>query len=106
MSIDRNRTGVSINDRMDMLIPASKISNQNTGNMKGVWFHEAMEDYGKYDSNMFRCRISVDIRSVKQEQSVYRDLSRCHSFGTPGGEGEVPHGEPEKGCTVRWSGKY
>ncbi len=83
VSIDRNRTGVSINERMDMLIPASKIANQNTGEMVGVVAREPTEDYGRYDTNTFRCRISVDMASVREEQAHYRDLPRYHSFGTP-----------------------
>ena len=81
LNIDRNKTGVNINERMDLLIPASKIANQNTGEMVGVVARENTEAYGKYDTNTFRCRISVDMRSVREEQSHYRDLPRYHSFG-------------------------
>ena len=35
LSIDRNKTGLDINMRMDMLIPASTIANQNKG--EKVW---------------------------------------------------------------------
>ena len=44
---------------------------------------EPTEDYGRYDTNTFRCRISVDMKSVREEQALYLDLPRYHSFGTP-----------------------
>ncbi len=68
---------------MDMLIPASKIANQNTGEMVGVVARENTEHYGKYDTNTFRCKVSVDMASVKEEQSQYKDLPRFYTFGTP-----------------------
>jgi hypothetical protein len=82
LSIDRNKTGVNINERMDMLIPAAKIANQNTGEMVGVVARENQDAYGRYESNTFRCRISVDMHEVREEQSAYRDLPRFYSFGT------------------------
>jgi hypothetical protein len=85
VSIDCNRTGVSINERMEMFVHASKIANQNTGEMVGVVAHEPTIDYGRYDTNKFRCRISVDMAAVREEQPFCRDLPRYHSFGIPEG---------------------
>jgi hypothetical protein len=42
---------------------------------------ENTEHYGKYDTNTFRCKVSVYMASVKEEQSQYRDLPRFYMFG-------------------------
>jgi len=82
VSIDRNRTGVNLNERMDQLIPAAKIANQNTGEMVGVVARENSGDYGPYRSNTFRCRISLDMQAIEAEKRLYRDLPVVHKFGT------------------------
>jgi hypothetical protein len=60
LGIDRNKTGLNINVRMDMLIPASKIANQNTGKIVEVVAWENTEHCGKYDTNSFRCKVSLE----------------------------------------------
>jgi hypothetical protein len=63
-------------------INSNKIANQNTGEMAGVVARENLDAYGSYESNTFRCRISVDMHKVREEQSAYLDLPRFYSFGT------------------------
>ena len=53
--IDRSRTNVSINEKMDSLIPASKIANQNAGELVGLVSRENDTTYGMYQPNVFAC---------------------------------------------------
>jgi hypothetical protein len=48
----------------------------------GVVARENQDAYGRYESNTFRCRISVDMHEVRAEQSAYRELPMFYSSGT------------------------
>jgi hypothetical protein len=82
LNIDRNKTGININERMDLLIPASKIANQNTGEMVGVVARENQDQYGKYETNTFKCKVNLDLRIIAQEKHQYADLPRFYDFGS------------------------
>ncbi len=86
ISIDRNKTSVSINERMDSVIPAAKIANQNTGEVVGIVSRDNDDTYGKYEANTFRCKVSLDITAINKEKEVYPDLPKLYDFGN----------EPEK----------
>jgi type IV secretory pathway TraG/TraD family ATPase VirD4 len=82
LNIDRNKTGVNINERMDLLIPASKIANQNTGEMVGVIARENQDQYGKYKSNTFKCKVNLNTQMINHEKNQYIELPRFYDFGT------------------------
>jgi hypothetical protein len=63
--IDRMRTRLDIKEKMDMLIPASKIANQNTGEIVGVVARENQDQYGPHQSNTFRCKVMLDLKQIK-----------------------------------------
>ncbi len=66
-----------------MAINWNKIAtNQITVEMMKVVARENQDAYSRYESNTFRCHISVDMHYVREEQSAYRDLPRFYSFGT------------------------
>lgn len=81
LNIDRNKTGININERMDLLIPASKIANQNTGEMVGVVARENQDHYGKYETNTFKCKVNLDLQQIAQEKHLYSDLPKFYDFG-------------------------
>jgi len=82
LNIDRNKTGININERMDLLIPASKIANQNTGEMVGVVARENQDHYGKYETNTFKCKVNLDLNMINHEKQRYADLPKFYAFGT------------------------
>jgi hypothetical protein len=82
LNIDRNKTGININERMDLLIPASKIANQNTGEMVGVVARENQDHYGKYETNTFKCKVNLDLNMIALERQRYADLPRFYDFGS------------------------
>jgi hypothetical protein len=81
LNIDQNKTGININERMDLLIPASKIANQNTGEMVGVVARENQDHYGKYETHTFKCKVNLDLQQIAQEKHLYSDLPKFYDFG-------------------------
>ncbi len=59
----------------------------------GLVSNEYLEDYGRYDTNTFRCRISVDMAAVRGAVTV-PGPAQVTFVRDDGGEGEVPHGAP------------
>lgn len=82
ISIDRTRTNVSINEKMDTLIPASKIANQNAGELVGLVSRENETTYGMYQPNMFACKVNIDFLAIEKEKKEYRNLPNFYTFGT------------------------
>ena len=81
VSIDRNKTNVSINQRMDTLIPASKIANLNAGELVGIVARENENNYGEYQPNLFNCKIKLNLTEIEQEKSRYKELPEFYTFG-------------------------
>lgn len=86
VSIDHNRTNVSMNERMDSVIPASRIANLNAGEMVGIVSAENVEDGKKsaYRPNLFNCRIKIDFEKLKEEKKHYLKTPVYYRFGTEG----------------------
>ena len=75
LSIDRNKTSTSLNEKLEVLIPAGKIASLNAGEMVGVIAGEAQENYtGKFESSAVHCRISLDKKAIAGEERNYRQL--------------------------------
>jgi hypothetical protein len=81
MNIDRSRTGINFNEKMDQLIPAAKIANQNTGELVGVVARENQDQYGPYQSNTFRCKVTLDLAQIDVEKRAYQDVPLIYQFG-------------------------
>jgi TraM recognition site of TraD and TraG/YWFCY protein len=81
MNIDRSRTGINFNEKMDQLIPAAKIANQNTGELVGVVARENQDQYGPYQSNTFRCKVTLDLKQIDEEKRAYQDVPMIYQFG-------------------------
>jgi hypothetical protein len=82
ISIDRNKTNVSINQRMDALIPASKIANLNAGELVGIVARENDSTYGEYQPNLYNCKIRLNLAEIEDEKTHYKDLPEFYSFGS------------------------
>lgn len=81
LSIDRNKTSVSLNEKLEPLIPAGKIASLKTGEMVGMLANDAVDDYtGKYDTSAVNCRISLDMRAIKKEEQAYRPMPVFYDF--------------------------
>lgn len=81
LSIDRSKTSVSFNEKLDALVPAGKIANLKTGEMVGLVAKDAEEIYtGDYISSSFNCKINLDMKAIKHEESNYRELPKYYDF--------------------------
>lgn len=82
ISVDRDRSPVSMNERMDYVIPTNKITNQNPGEVVGVIASSKDFEYGKFRPNMFKCKVDIDFKQVKEEESHYVDTPKFYNFGS------------------------
>ena len=84
LSISQERTNISINERMDSLIPASKIASLNAGELVGIVSRESSASYGEFQPNVYNCRIAIDMAAVEGEKKLYKKLPEFYNFGDIG----------------------
>jgi hypothetical protein len=81
LSIDRNKTSTSLNEKLEVLIPAGKIASLNAGEMVGVIAAEAQEKYtGQFETSAINCRINLDMAEISGEEKNYKPLPAYYDF--------------------------
>lgn len=81
LSIDRSKTSVSFNEKLDALIPAGKIANLKTGEMVGLVAQDVSDKYtGEYKPSAVNCKINLDLDAIKYEEQHYRELPTFYDF--------------------------
>lgn len=81
ISIDRNKTSLSLNEKLEPLIPAGKIASLKTGEIVGLLASEATEKFtGKYETSAVNCRINLDLEAIKREEKAYKELPLFYDF--------------------------
>ncbi|OKS88804.1 type IV secretion system DNA-binding domain-containing protein [Mucilaginibacter polytrichastri] len=82
LSIDRNKTSTSLNEKLETLVPAGKIATLNAGELVGVIATDAKEGYtGQYESSAINCKVNLDLDELKKEESGYKPLPVYYNFG-------------------------
>jgi len=82
LSIDRNKTSTSLNEKLEVLIPAGKIASLKTGEIVGLTVGEIRETYtGKFETSALHCKINLDLEKLRAEEALYRDLPVYYDFG-------------------------
>ena len=82
LSIDRNKTSTSLQEKLESLIPAGKMAALNTGEMVGLIAADAQENYtGKFETSAVNCRINLDMPAIEKEGNNYRELPVYYHFG-------------------------
>jgi hypothetical protein len=82
LSIDRNKTSTSLNEKLEALIPAGKIASLNSGEMVGVIAADAQEKFtGQFETSAVNCRINLDMDAIKREEKGYKPLPAFYDFG-------------------------
>jgi len=82
MSIDRTKTSLSINEKLEPLIPAGKIASLKAGEMVGILASDAVEEYtGQFETSAVNCHIDLDLKAIKTEEEAYRELPVFYDFG-------------------------
>lgn len=81
LNIDRSKTSININERMDTVIPASKIANQNAGEVVAIVSRDNNNDLKNYQANTFKCKIKLDLAAIDEEKKCYLELPKYYDFG-------------------------
>jgi hypothetical protein len=81
LSIDRNKTSVSLNERLDALIPAGKIASLKTGEMVGIIAKDVDDnEIGNYITSAVNCKINLNLQELSVEENNYRPLPIYYNF--------------------------
>jgi type IV secretory pathway TraG/TraD family ATPase VirD4 len=81
LSIDRNKTSTSLNEKLEVLIPAGKIASLNSGEMVGVIAADAQENFtGQFETSAVNCKINLDGTAIAKEEKGYKSLPAFYDF--------------------------
>lgn len=80
VSIDRNKTNISMNERLDFLIPASKISNLDEGEIVAQVASKKEKKDEKDKVNSYNCKINVNIKEIAAEEKLYKEIPKYYNF--------------------------
>lgn len=80
MSIDRSRTTVSLNEQMDYLIPESKISNLQQGEIVAQIVGEGQKFNGKHKIGSYNCKVNLNVKRIAEEEKRYKVPPKYYNF--------------------------
>ncbi len=80
LSINNNQTTYSINETLDYMIPESKISNLNRGEVVAQISSEEEEFSGEYKNSNYNCKISLNVEEIKKEEKLYNCPAKYYNF--------------------------
>jgi len=82
LSIDRNKTSTSLQEKMEPLIPAGKMASLNTGEMVGLIAADVQETFtGRFETSAINCKVNLPKHELKLEEAGYRELPVYYDFG-------------------------
>jgi len=82
ISIDRSKLSKSISEKLEVLIPAGKITSLGAGELVGLLATDADGKYtGEYETSAINCKINLDIKEIKKEEEGYVELPVFYDFG-------------------------
>lgn len=80
MSVNNNQTTISINEKMDNLIPAGKIASLKTGEMVGLIAQDEVNETQEYKTSAFNGKIDLNMDDIKKEEENYVEMPTYYSF--------------------------
>lgn len=80
MSINNNQTTISINEKMDNLIPAGKIASLKTGEMVGIIAQDEQNQTMEYKTSAINGKINLNMNEIKIEEENYLPLPTYYNF--------------------------
>lgn len=97
ITIDENRTSVNLNENMDNLVPASKISDMPTGWICGQVARDFVatktgrggsmdiQNSEEFKTSKFYCKTDFDMKEIKAEEDDYKNfkLPKFYDFKSP-----------------------
>ena len=82
LSIDRNKTSTSLQEKLEPLIPAGKMASLNTGELVGLIAADVQEKYtGQFETSAINCKVNLPKNELMTEEAGYRDLPVYYDFG-------------------------
>lgn len=90
VSVDGGKQSVSLNERDDYSIPASKIASLGTGEVVGTIRKGEKKTWdGKYETSAINCKVDLDTKKILQEQKSYQEIPPFYNFGDQDRQEEV-----------------
>ena len=92
VTIDRDKTSINLNENMDSLVPASKISDMPTGWICGQTARDFVatktgmngsmniQESEEFKTSKFYCKTDFDMAEIKKEESEYVPLPKFYKF--------------------------
>ena len=85
VTIDRDKTSINLNENMDSLVPASKISDMATARdfvktKTGTGGSMNIQESEEFKTTKFFCKTDFDMREIKAEEAAYVPLPKFYTF--------------------------
>ena len=92
VTIDRDKTSINLNENMDSLVPASKISDMPTGWICGQTARDFVQtktgnggsmniqESEEFKTSKFYCKTDFDMKGIKKEEAGYVPLPKFYTF--------------------------
>ena len=92
VTIDRDKTSINLNENMDSLVPASKISDMPTGWVCGQTARDFVQtkvgsggqmniqESEEFKTSKFYCKTNFDMKEIKKEEAEYVPLPKFYTF--------------------------
>ena len=92
VTIDRDKTSINLNENMDNLVPASKISDMATGwicgqtardfvkTKTGMGGSMNIQESEEFKTTKFFCKTDFDMAEIKKEEAAYVPLPKFYTF--------------------------
>lgn len=92
VTIDRDKTSINLNENMDNLVPASKISDMATGWICGQVARDFVktrtgrgdtmniQEAAEFKTSKFFCKTDFDMEEIKKEEAGYVPLPKFYTF--------------------------
>ena len=94
ITIDRDKTSINLNENMDNLVPASKISDMPTGWIAGQVARDFVvtktgrggsmniQEAEEFKTSKFFCKTDFDMNEIKAEENAYVPLPKFYTFAS------------------------
>lgn len=92
LTIDRDKTSINLNESMDNLVPASKISDLPTGwicgqvardfvkTKTGMGGSMNIQEAEEFKTSKFYCKTDFNLEKIKREEAAYVPLPKFYTF--------------------------
>lgn len=94
VTIDRDKTSINLNENLDNLVPASKISDMSTGWICGQVARDFVktktgrggsmniQEAEEFQTSKFFCKTNFDMDAIKKEEEEYVPLPKFYTFAS------------------------